>query len=1423
MWKKTKKNLHIALLFIITFLMSTTTYATKRYWVGTGTNTNWNTTANWAATSGGTNGSSVPVSTDSVYFDGGNDTTSTGKGQCSINAIVSIKRFEITSGYTDTVKQNSNTITVGTNGMILSGGVFWGGTANITDQGVFALTGCNFQSTSATLQIYGDYTFSSGTFLHNNGQVKFTYTKTITGNTTFYDVNFFPANSASSYTISSSTVLTSEHLLLISGGALVYLTGGTIDVKGDITDSNIYSNGGGNTNITINGSGEQTFNGSSSNYGYGWLPNIIINKPSGTLYLKGYISVYGNWTYTQGTVDASTYSSTVAFIPNSKTITGTQNLFNVCFAALGSVSFYVTLASGDTLTVEGTISYTGSGTTAINGGIKAKGDINLSGSVTGMQYTGTGSITLCGTGNQTITGRSTYNQGCMKNIIINKPSGFLFLNGLVSVYGYWNYIQGDIDDTTYNGELAFIYTGSIQGSHTLNKVTFWGYAITIAGGTVLTVPGTLSIIGTSAVTINTGTINATGDIILTNTSSTGGGTANININGNGNQILTGSSSINIGKLCNVTINKPSGTLILKNFVNVTGNWTYIQGTIDALTYNSTVVFPNNTNRSISGKHSLYNVTFYGNNTSTNSIPSTDTLTVEGELKTEGGFAISINTGVINAKGNITITNSSISGGGSGTIDICGAGNQTLTGSGLTGYGRLCNVKISKTSGTLTLADIISIAGSWQYNTGTVSAGNSTVVFPSGSSVSCQGLSSTMDFNNVTIYSGTVTLNGSLSVLGNSTINTSTTLNGNSKSIYVGGNWSNSGTFTSTNTIVTLNGATQSITKAGGETFNNLTISGTGTKTAANNLTVNGALTIDNVATLDMQTYQLLGSSITSSGTGTLKTASTNSAAIPTGKTWTPTVEYAGTSAASTIQTGTYNNLVISGSRGTSSITFPSATVSISGALTNSATFTSGDFITNGNTIDYNGTVPQTIAPFNYKNLTISGARTSNNVTLSNTGTIGISGTLTYSPTYSTGSLINTGSTIDYNGTGAQTVLALNYNNLTISGAHTSNNVTLSNTGTLGISGVFTNSATFTTGGIIATGISVGLDGSSNQHLSSGIFSGIKNLTINKSSGFVVLDTIVTIDSTLNLTKGRIISSSSNILVLNNGATVIGGSGNSYISGPIKKIGNSAFTFPIGDTLLPDSSAYHPLTITAPSTATDAYTAQYTAANQTFGDSLQVDSLESISACEYFDLTRNAGTSVVIPTISWNTNSCNVETYDNLRVAYWDSGNTQWETLGAGTTTVNDLRGTVSGSFGISASQIHFVIGRTRSNSSCAIVKRELDGGYHIVYDGNLSFKYDEEYNDLDGKLKFNIYNSHNTIVASNSTMLPTSAQPLVSYGDNRIKLNIASCTFTPTGNLGSGFYILEVINEKNEKWYLRFKHVLSISGLCAMEATYWER
>lgn len=145
-------------LIIVLVIIGSSVFAVDRYWVGNGSNTNWNSTANWSTTSGGASGASVPGSSDDVYYDGN------GVGQCIINATVNIRKLSMGSGYTDTIKQNSNTITVGTSGMILSGGVFLGGSATVTDNGVFTLSGCIFTNTSSTLTIVGNYTFSSGTF-----------------------------------------------------------------------------------------------------------------------------------------------------------------------------------------------------------------------------------------------------------------------------------------------------------------------------------------------------------------------------------------------------------------------------------------------------------------------------------------------------------------------------------------------------------------------------------------------------------------------------------------------------------------------------------------------------------------------------------------------------------------------------------------------------------------------------------------------------------------------------------------------------------------------------------------------------------------------------------------------------------------------------------------------------------------------------------------------------------------------------------------------------------------------------------------------------------------------------------------------------------------------------------------------------------
>src|SRR5262249_18273342 len=88
------------------------------------------------------------------------------------------------------------------------------------------------------------------------------------------------------------------------------------------------------------------------------------------------------------------------------------------------------------------------------------------------------------------------------------------------------------------------------------------------------------------------------------------------------------------------------------------------------------------------------------------------------------------------------------------------------------------------------------------------------------------------------------------------------------------------------------------------------------------------------------------------------------------------------------------------------------------------------------TVDYNGSGAQTVAAFAYQNLTISGTRTSNSVTLAPAGTIAVAGTFNPSATFNPGvGYVITGSAVNYTGA-SQTVAAFNYNNLTLSGTGT---------------------------------------------------------------------------------------------------------------------------------------------------------------------------------------------------------------------------------------------------------------------------------------------------------------------------------------------------------------------------------------------------
>jgi hypothetical protein len=269
-----------------------------------------------------------------------------------------------------------------------------------------------------------------------------------------------------------------------------------------------------------------------------------------------------------------------------------------------------------------------------------------------------------------------------------------------------------------------------------------------------------------------------------------------------------------------------------------------------------------------------------------------------------------------------------------------------------------------------------------------------------------------------------TLTSATTVAGDVAIDSGATLvAAGSNTVGVAGNWTNNGTFTANSSTVTFNGSSsQTINGSSSTTFNNLSISNSSAAVSANtNTAVNGTLTIGSGAILSP------AAAVVISGTGTL--------------------------------TGS----------GTAQVTRTSATPDFLSQYT-----IANKTLTNL-TVAYVSDSPQTISAVNYGNLLSSGAGAR---TLASSGTIGISGTFTVG----TNSYTVTGSTVDYNGA-SQTVGAINYNNLTLSGSGTK---TLQ-TGTTSIAGNLTLSGTasatlvgnLTVGGQVTvnTGATLGLGSS----------------------------------------------------------------------------------------------------------------------------------------------------------------------------------------------------------------------------------------------------------------------------------------------------------------------------------------------------------
>jgi hypothetical protein len=151
----------------------------------------------------------------------------------------------------------------------------------------------------------------------------------------------------------------------------------------------------------------------------------------------------------------------------------------------------------------------------------------------------------------------------------------------------------------------------------------------------------------------------------------------------------------------------------------------------------------------------------------------------------------------------------------------------------------------------------------------------------------------------------------------------------------------------------------------------------------------------------------------------------------------------------------------------------------------------------------------------------------------------------------------------------------------------------------------------------------------------------------------------------NLLLNNTLDVGSNTLTINDGGKVTpsGGSSSKYVKGSIKKKGNDAFTFPLGD-----GGKWARLKISASRNSGDAYTASYT--NSGSSKSGTGSNLHSVSNVEHWDLSYN--NNVASPsrdvTLYWEDASFSgISNLNDLVIAHWNTSNTEWESLGQSTT------------------------------------------------------------------------------------------------------------------------------------------------------------
>ncbi|SHN28958.1 hypothetical protein [Chitinophaga sp. CF418] len=949
----------------------------------------------------------------------------------------------------------TSTVNFGGPGSSISGT----GTHNFNNIG-FLVTNITAAATSA-LTVSGNLSTSGpGTFTHlTGGTLTMTGTsKTITG------TNFIFDNLTISGSVSVSTSIIVTGNFAASGtfnglGGTVTMQGtsktisgagtisfGTLIIAGTVTTAVSFS--AINTSLDVSGSltataGTVTFTGTSTLNGTANLFNVTLNGTSLQLSANSVLGIAGTFTVTAGTLNVtSTPPNTVNF--NG---TGAQTINALTYDRL-------LLSGGGTKTAAGAITTNyftiSSGTTFAAGSSThtVQQDFVNNGTFTA----GSSTVSFTGTNASSITGATTFN-----NLTLNKSvmTTHVDINNDVQV-GTINMTSGTMNtgsntltmtvDRSGNGTIL----GNVRRSHTFSLgVT---YAFESPNTSILF---SVAVPLTSSITISAvvapvsdfpqgGAINR--GYTVSGVSSLGLITIRLHyedaeLNGNNESTMglwlnSGSSWGAVGKTTNSTTSNyvelggqvaVNGRWTISDNANVVrwngsassdwstaANWTSVQGTpslppgVNDIVEIGTAAFTNQP--TINNTASVKAIRFGSTQAATLTLTTGGSLTTQGNISGDwsANATHTINTGsqTLTVNGDLVLSD-----GTSGHVINLNAVASTITvGGSLTESGG-ANL-------TFTGAGTLNIGSNFSYTSGTFTAGSSTVTYNGTGTQTVAGLTyNHLQINksagaasmsntgtvagNLSIAAGSFSLNAAMTVTGNVNISSGTILNSDAVTLTAGGNWSNSGTFNASGGTVVLNGSGAQTISA--TTFNNLTISKTaGTATLSGNCPINSNLTISS-GTVDLSTFSASrssgGGTFTLSGSAALLVGGANN--FPSGFTTytvssTSTVNYNGT-VAQTVAGIPYGHLSCSNG----STKTLAATCTVNGDLTigSGATFDGASYTIN---LYGNWSNSGTFTP------------TSGTVTLNGTSKT-ISGTTTFNRLTVYGSYAVSGSDVTYNG------------------------------------------------------------------------------------------------------------------------------------------------------------------------------------------------------------------------------------------------------------------------------------------------------------------------------------------------------------------------------------------------------------------------